>query len=243
MEDISDFFSYGDRRRLVKLPNGLTVELAELTGIIIGDGYLYSNGRKYIVGIVGDPSKDYNYFNDINKLFYAVFNIRASLNVRGRGLRLIINSKVIYHYFTKILNLEHGYGKGKLVVIPTCFMKDQKLILFVLRGIFDSDGTVFTSNKMGSPNYPSIELTTTSLRLAEQVKNILVGNGFRVAGVRKYDYKGRNVLTSYKVGLYGINNMQHYEKMIGFSNHCKKARLMEIVKKVGLDAPNGTSGI
>ena len=156
----------------------------------------------------------------------------------GRGLRLIFNSKDVFMYFMKELGLIYGRGKCSKVQIPNIFYDDKKHILRLVRGIFDTDGTIFTSKKPGVLKYPTIELTTTSQVLANQIKKILSENGFR-ANIRVFIYKNRNVLPSYKVSMYGnINVLRWYEK-VGFSNPLKKKRLLETVKM----AKNGTAEI
>ncbi len=106
----------------------------------------------------------------------------------------------------------------------------EELITHTLRGIFDTDGSVFTSKKKGCPAYPCIELTTTSCELAKQVKTILLMRGFRVPKIRMRYYNNNNYLPSYKVSLYGQNNITLWLELIGFSLPRKQNKLIEIKK-------------
>jgi len=92
-----------------------------------------------------------------------------------------------------------------------------------VRGLFDTDGTVFVANKPGSPNYPTIELTTTSKPLASQVRMVLQKQGFRTTKIWSYRSKTSRK-TAYKVGLNGRQNLQKWPSEIGFSNPRKYQR-------------------
>ncbi|MBS3147594.1 hypothetical protein J4219_01790 [Candidatus Woesearchaeota archaeon] len=48
--------------------------LAELIGIIIGDGNLSNTQNHYRIGFVGDPKKDKEYFEHIQLLIRKVWN-------------------------------------------------------------------------------------------------------------------------------------------------------------------------
>ncbi|MBN2142385.1 hypothetical protein JW711_03565 [Candidatus Woesearchaeota archaeon] len=205
----------------------LSPELAEFVGIVMGDGYIYLNKGKYLLGIVGHPKKDRAHFKHINDLIMSLFQHKPTIVTRARGLRLTLYSKQACTLLTKEIGLVHGKGKGENVTIPQVFLKDDSLLNSLIRGLFDTDGSIFTSNKKGAPDYPTIELTTTSIRLAEQVRDILIKKGFRVANVRRYKSK-RSVLDTHKVSLYGHKNMMLWREIIGFSNSYKQERLRRI---------------
>ena len=218
-----------DIKRNLILPKLPSKELAEFVGIIIGDGYLYHKQNKYVMGIVGNPKTDLAYFTHIQHLILTLFNIATKIKVGGRGLRIVFNSKGVFYLLNKVMGIHYGRGKGKNVRIPALILKNDILDKSALRGIFDTDGTIFTSYKKGCPDYPCIELTTTSINLAKEVKMALAKNGFRVAGIRHYKYKHSDLL-SYKVSLYGKNNMLLWFRKIGFSNPLKQDRLIKIIK-------------
>lgn len=223
-----------DIKRGLVLPKNPSKELAEFIGIVIGDGYLYNNKRKYTIGIVGNPKTDLEYFLKIQKLVSELFNIKTKIKTVGRGLRLIFGSKGVFYFLTIIIGLDYGAGKCKKTKIPSIIFENDKLTNSVIRGIFDTDGTIFTSYKKGAPNYPCIELTTTSLGLAKQVRSLLIKKGFRVASIRGYKYTNGKLL-SYKVSLYGKKNMELWSKKINFSNPLKYNKLLRII--------NGDAGI
>jgi len=224
--------SNNDIKRGLTLPKCPSKELAEFVGILIGDGYLYE--KQYTIGIVGNYKTDEIYFNKIQNMILNIFNLKGKIRIRQGAIRLTVKSKGLFNFLTKLINLEYGKHKGKNVKIPKILIDDNQFTKDIIRGIFDTDGTIFTSAKKGVKNYPTIELTTTSLDLANQVKEILKKEEFRVAGVRKYKYK-HSWLISNKVSLYGKDNVLLWYKKIGFSNNNKQDRLLRII--------NGDGGI
>ena len=79
-------------------------------------------------------------------------------------LVLRIQSKKIFEFFTQRLNLPHGKGKGQKVRIPPEVLSSKwKIIARCIRGIVDTDGSLFFAKKKGcKERYPSIEISTTS---------------------------------------------------------------------------------
>lgn len=201
----------------------LTEGIAELVGTLIGDGYVYTNNRKYQIGFVGNPITDEAYFAEIQRLILAEWNKESKLTFRERGVRLVINSKEICSFLIDELHIAHGEGKCEKVVIPDKIAENWNLARRTIRGIADTDGSVFVANKSGSKRYPSIEITTSSPNLAEQVKSILISQGFRVAKI--WNYKSKlSRRTTYKIPLNGRTNLKLWIEKIGFSNPYKLER-------------------
>ena len=123
-------------------------------------------------------------------------------------------------------------GKCEKVIIPEVIVSNWNLAKHTIRGIIDTDGSVFGADKPGSASYPSIETTTSSIKLAIQIKGILQSRGFRVANIWKY--KSRNSkISSYKIPLNGYWNLEKWLNEISFSNPRKlhKAQLLLKIKK------------
>ena len=194
----------------------LTEGIAEIIGILIGDGYIYSKNNKYQIGFVGSPKTDVELFNHLQKLILNEWNKPSKIKLRERGLRLVINSKEICNFLTKELSFPSGKNKCENVFIPEEILKDWNLSRKTLRGIMDTDGTIFVSRKPGIEKYPTIEITTTSKILAEQLKKILEEKNFRVANIRIFRKEGKRIV--YRVALHGKGNVKKWLEKIGFSN-------------------------
>ncbi len=201
----------------------LSAAECELIGAIIGDGHIHKKPPKYYVGITGHTETDKEYFKTLSNLIEITWQKNPQVIARDGGLRLRFYSKEIVQRLTNYFALPFNFGKCYKVKIPFVVASDWNHVKHTIRGIVDTDGSVFTANKPGSPNYPSIEITTTSKFLAEQIKQILIKQGFRVAKIWSYKSKNSKALT-YKVPLNGKFNLRKWVKEIGFSNPYKLER-------------------
>jgi len=194
----------------------------ELIGAIIGDGHIHIKHSKYYFGLTGNKITDKEYYSKLTKMIEEVWGKKTKVFESGRGLRIRIYSKMIVQRLTNIFSIPFNKGKCFRVKIPGEFLNDFDNGKHMLRGIMDTDGSVFTSNKPGSPNYPSMEITTSSFVLANQIRALLVRQNYRVANVRGTSSKRKNIV--YKVGIYGKKNLKKWIDEIGFSNPVKLNR-------------------
>ena len=194
--------------------------LSEFIGAIIGDGNLWSKNNHYRVEITGDPKLDKNYFRDfLIPVTKKLFNITPHVRIRQRGLRLRITSKKVYSLLIEEYNLPVGSKKGLNVTIPKQILDKKELFIACLRGIFDTDGSIFLADKGYRKDYPTIEITTTSSKLAKQIRNILIKLeykfGFRSWKPKKFRKKwiisinGDKMVKKWMHEI-GTNNTRHY---------------------------------
>jgi len=207
----------------------LTEDLAEIIGILIGDGYIYRKNRKYQIGFVGSPKTDIELFDRLKELIFKEWKKEVNAKVRERGLRMVFNSKEICSFLIDDLKIPHGEGKCEKVKIPEEIFNNWDLAKYTIRGIMDTDGTVFVSKKPGIEEYPTMEITTTSIVLANQLREILLQQGFRVANIRKSLSK-LSKRPAYRVPLHGKNNVRKWLDEIGFSNKYKRDRALEYIQ-------------
>lgn len=205
-----------------------TSEECELIGAIIGDGNIHKKHNRYSVGFTGNPITDKEYYKRIKFLIEKIWNKNVNICFRENGIRIRFYSKPIVERLVVDFGLPYNSGKCFTVKIPSCIENDWNLTKNTIRGIADTDGSVFTANKPGSPNYPSIEITTSSKNLAIQIKSILSNNGFRVANIWSYKSKNSREM-SYKVPLNGKHNLRKWINEIGFSNPYKLNRALKAV--------------
>jgi len=198
----------------------------ELIGAIIGDGHIHMKKPKHYVGITGHIKTDKDYFNKLSKLICKIWNKNPQIKNRAGGLRMRFHSKEIVLRLINKFELPFNYGKCLKVKIPKMIAEDWNLAKHTIRGIADTDGSIFTANKPGLPNYPSIEITTTSKALARQLKEILEERGFRVAKIWSYKSK-TSKHQAYKVALNGRKNLKKWVDEISFSNPYKLNRALD----------------
>jgi intein/homing endonuclease len=78
----------------------------------------------------------------------------------------------MHKYFIEEIGLPAG-KKAEYITIPERLLKSKHLNM-VIRGIIDTDGYLYLDKRKAyrSP-YPRIELTTKSIRMADQLTDIL----------------------------------------------------------------------
>ncbi len=173
---------------------------------------MWTDGSRFKIGITGDAVLDKSYFNYLRELSFKLFKKEPyKFTVHDGGLRFILQSKEAFNVFLD-LGMKGG-KKARTVVIP------QKIVdmgwnysKYTVRGIFDTDGTVFFSKKTYSnPIYPTVEICTYSNNLANQLAELLKMHGFRA---RKRGSQNRG----FYVALYGNKMLEKWINEIGSSN-------------------------
>jgi DNA-binding transcriptional regulator WhiA len=199
----------------------LNSQVAELCGIIIGDGNLWTNNRKYEITITGSP-KDRRYMDAVEKYFTVVTNRNMYYRQRGRGLRISLYSKDAFVYFTEVLGIKIGKEKGSST-IPSQIIRNRDYCLAFIRGLFDTDGSIFLSSKPGVTNYPSIEITNKNRKLLVSIKEILEREGMRVT------IRASNTNTN-KIAIHGRRMIKLWRNLIGSSHPRKLTKMESIIK-------------
>lgn len=195
----------------------ISKELAELIGIIIGDGCLYYSKKfnKYYIEIVGDPKLDRNHFEYISTLVEKILNKKPTIVVRSKGLRLRFYSKEFLEFLINELKMPFGKIKGKTVKIPNKIVSfGWEFIKKCIRGIADTDGSLFLANKGYRKDYPTIEISSISKNLVYQLKKILEEKDFRI-GLRKNENVPNTI---YRLSINGEIMVKKWIEEIGFSN-------------------------
>ena len=205
-------------------------QLCELVGIIIGDGCIsicYDTKPHYIVEVCGNSKTESDYITyHVAALFEEFTGKRPVSYYHQRALRVRTQKRILFDILTKELEMKPG-RKAKTVTIPKGIMKlGWGYIKHTIRGIADTDGSIFVADKPGSPSYPSIEITTISEDLAKQLYLLLKGQGFRAT---KRNFKARHQSTTYKIGLNGYEMIKKWYEEIGFSNFHKNQKIIEVL--------------
>tara|TARA_Y100000310_G_scaffold138215_1_gene137111 strand:+ start:2298 stop:3038 length:741 start_codon:yes stop_codon:yes gene_type:complete len=203
----------------------ITEELSELVGIIIGDGNIHYNKktRKYYIEITGNPKREAEYFKYISSLFKRIIHKPGKIRISGRGLRLRVYSKYFVEFLINDLNLHYNYGKAYVVTIPKQILEDKDLTIKCLRGIFDTDGSYFLSDKGYRKDYPCLEITSCSKNLVKQIIQFMKKD-FRI----KYRTLERGKFaTKYVLSLNGELETKKWFEKIGSSNPYKLTKFLE----------------
>ena len=197
----------------------LSDNVSELVGIIFGDGNIWTNNRKYEVTITAGVN-DRDYFDKICQKLKSA-NLNTYERKRGRGLRVTVYSKALFTFLVHDLGVGWGRDKSRSP-IPKAIIEKKQCLSFV-RGVFDTDGSVFTSKKRGICEYPSIEITNKNTLMLSNIEGILRSYGFR--STLRSCKDGTN-----KLSLYGRENVKRWNLLIGSSHPRKKSKMEAIIK-------------
>jgi hypothetical protein len=175
--------------------------LAELIGIILGDGNLYKHPRTENLRIICD-SRDTGYIKHIINLVEKIFFKKPSVIKRKNE-----NATVVSLYQCKIsarLKLAVGNKIKNNVGILSWITSDKRFMLMCLKGLFETDGC-FVEDR---GNYTQIiEFKNNCRRLREDVYAILIKFGFN-------PQQGSNY-----VRLARKNEVYRFKELIEFRNY------------------------
>lgn len=195
----------------------LNEALAELYGALIGDGCLSSyirkdrNQRVNMTLFTGHLVNDINYYqNIISKIVYNHFKVRGYLYKRLKYtcVRYVITSNDIFKFFK---DFKFPVGKKGNFRIHSSVMDVNKYALACLRGIFDTDGTIYNrySKKYKGHskhyNYAVIQFKLNNYKLMHQIKKILSRNGIKTTKIG---------MVNKRYSVLRITNQKEIEKFI-----------------------------
>lgn len=213
-------FSKKDLKRKITIPKNYSNDLAELLGILTGDGYI-THYRKYnyIIEVAGNKIKDKEYlFNYVFNLFIKLFNIKPNKIKKKNQNTIYIRalSKRIFIYLVEL-----GFKKGRKgeIGIPFWIKENKNFSLAFIKGLLDTDGCLCFKKKEGKL-YPVISISSASFTLLNNVKKIIkalnIASYLGKESRKNSCYKKR--IVSYKLQINGINNCRKWIKKIGSNN-------------------------
>lgn len=199
-------------------------KIAEFIGAMLGDGnvgiYKCKAGAKikiqHRVKITLD-SRNKQYIEHISKLMREVLETepRIFFKKNENAVDIATFKKEKFFYVVNNLGLQVS-PKWNSMKIPETYSKG-KLSLLVLRGLFDTDGSV-TIFKNNGNDYPRIEIRICPCPAQNQILEILKENNF--------SYKVQNLERGkIKVRISGKNELKKWFEKVGSSNkrHTERA--------------------
>ena len=190
------------------------MKLAEFIGILLGDGSIciknVNSKCHNRLKITLDSNSDKEYINYVSNLIEDLFKIKPHIKKRNNENAVdifIFNKKIITFLINEVgLQLSPKWNRA---IVPIAFLKDYTDLL-VIRGYFDTDGALVTTNNNGTI-YPRLEMKVCPSPMQSQFIEIL----------RKYNFK----FGAYDIGkgkvriqLNGKKQLKKWIGLIGFSN-------------------------
>lgn len=184
-----------------------SVDLAEFLGIMIGDGGI----TKYQASIALNMRDDEAYAVYVRKLASQLFGIPATKVDRRKANCTVINlSSIELVHYLNTLGLPTGDKIRAGLDIPSWIKTEQELVKACLRGIFDTDGSIFleTHNiRERVYSYPRMSFVSASEPLRESICDALQRLGFDA-----------RIHMERSVNLERFTDIEKYFRMIGSSN-------------------------
>jgi LAGLIDADG-like domain/WhiA LAGLIDADG-like domain len=197
-----DIFS----RKVIKVPGGSCL-LAEFIGIMIGDG----NITKYQSSISLNIKTDIEYADYVSGLICELFGIVPTYQRREEsGCVVITASSIELTDLLTSLGLPMGDKLRAGLDIPDWIRADSGYSKACLRGIFDTDGSIFQEvhkRKDRIYSYPRMAFVSYSEPLIESIQTILCEIGLSA--------KIRN---NHRVTIERFTDIEEYFRIIGSSN-------------------------
>ncbi|MBL7100451.1 MAG: hypothetical protein ISS23_00685 [Nanoarchaeota archaeon] len=218
-----------DKKRGLILSESYSPQLAELIGIIFGDGHL-SKAPKYTIEICGHSIDDYEYHTIyLRILIQKLFGIKTKIAIRKNAncmLSQIFSKRVIN--FLEDCGLKTG--RKKELPIPDWIRKEDINMRSFLRGFVDTDGSLALKKRYRSiAYYPVVGLVSKSETLVRHMADWLRKKGFSLwAGYDKQiDKRSGNVQEVYRIYLNGHKQLIRWVNFIGFDNqkHIQKYKI------------------
>ncbi len=178
---------------------------------------MWTDGARFRIGLTGHPILDRGYYNYLSEIAYRTFGKRPyKFKVHYGGLCFILQQKGAFLFLKKI-GLPSG-PKARTITIPKPILrKGWKYTRCTIRGIFDTDGTLFFSKKTyKEPVYPTIEISTSSGALARQLSDILCRHSFRVS-MRRH-LREYSTGAEYHIAMHGVKMLEKWFNEVGSSN-------------------------
>lgn len=186
--------------------------ILEFYGALLGDGWIshFKNKTKntYLFGFSGDLDKDKEYHEYLQSIIAIKFSRKGYIRKKlGNTRELVFCHENLFNYFTK--ELSFPIGKKTNLKISNKIPLSSKNFKFILRGIFDTDGSFYLDKK-----YPCISIQMIAPLLMEQIYDFLKREGFK-----PIFRKQKNMIT-----LKGKKQINKWVKEIGMSNsrHIKR---------------------
>lgn len=202
----------------MKFPNFHNKKLAELVGILLGDGsigiykcrFRNKTSFQHRIKISLNSKNELEYAGHIENLIESLFDLKLLRRYRTKEntLDLLIFNKYIVNFLIDKLGLFLSPKKGR-AKIPKIYLKNS-LELLVLKGYFDTDGCLAIVNNNGIL-YPRLEMKVCKSPMQMQFVDILERNKFRFGF---YKIENDNI----RIQLNGLNELNKWYNLIGFSN-------------------------
>lgn len=202
-------------REVSILLNEHSEKLAELIGIMLGDGNLWSGKGFYYIRICGHSIDDKNYlFNHVRSLIKSLFDVNMGIYQHNKNKELYLTKGSKDLLFTlEHFGLKRGNKLKNQVGIPQWIFNSKKYLKACIRGLIDTDGTVLP---ITGRNYSYIWFTCGNPELRKDFEKAMKILGYKIS---KWNFHGtpetyigsKNLIKKFYHEI-GFNNVKHIKR-------------------------------
>ncbi|MFH1473387.1 MAG: LAGLIDADG family homing endonuclease [Candidatus Aenigmatarchaeota archaeon] len=201
-----------------------TVVMSEICGIFAGDGTLYKTNRSFVLEVRGGKDEKLYYENVVKTLFGTAFDKKLTVLKRCYNGGYTLGIRICGNFVMNIFHNSFGFPIGKksnIVEVPNFVLKSNDLEIWAgyLRGVFDTDGSIYLK-KTGKGNkyrQPVISFTSVSHIHLLQIKELLDRMGFN-CWIEK---------TNFRVRLCGWSTIERFLKLVKPNNQRHWTRIKQ----------------
>jgi len=210
-----------NRTKHIVIPQDYSKELAEETGIHIGDGFMNiyekSNSMAYVYS--GHAIDDLEFSKHVKNLMKKLYDLDPSYEKNRKD-----NTIILSYNRKKLIKFKHSIGlpmgKKDNIQIPEWIMKDREFKTACLSGIFSTDGSLHFQKKYRDYHYyPHLNIASNSGPLIHQIKTIL--NELEITSSLVFE-KARNDQRRpnprWSIHIYGVKNLHNFVSKVGLTN-------------------------
>lgn len=201
----------------MKIPPTINKTVAELVGIILGDGHV----SKYQVSITLDMTSDKEYAIRVSRLCYEVFGVVPTLRKRPALNCVVLTlSSVALTRWLNSIGIPCGDKLKNGVDIPDQIKHEPTLFRACARGLFDTDGSIYLEThtyKDRKYSYPRMMFTSASPAILDSFFVACHGNGIlaRRRGVKRVAIEPFTDIKQY-FRIIGSSNQKHLDRFTAF---------------------------
>lgn len=201
-------------------------KLAELIGILVGDGHL----SPYQVSITTNSKTDKAHARFVQKLIGDIFGIHPTIKNKNNEntINIVASSKNLVLLFHR-LGMPIGNKLKKGLFVPPWIMRIRSYQKAFIRGLFDTDGCIYKdTHRIHGKEYTHLGWTITSYAdtLIKGVLRILQDLGFTPTfrSSQKSVYLRRQNQIKRYFKIIGTHNPKHFRRFEMFTKAAGKLR-------------------
>lgn len=206
-----------------------SADLAELVGILLGDGCIFRGYSKseqrpiFLVNFTSHVRDEEYYQSRVRPMIRRQFGVNGYLQRRKNTIVLVLRSKRVYGLLKSVGMPEGKKIRSNTFLIPEWIKSNPDFLKACVRGITDTDGSIFRSGKNGV----RIQYKFASALFTNSLHEALIKLGYHPGQVNKTESFSRIREKRYVGWRFYISKQEDIDRFvveIGFGNKWHEKR-------------------